>query len=90
MILPVKKYLIVFPARDCPNCGSKSESDDSDFGCSVCAGGFCVRCCAIGKNVAEDADFVFCPYCGEKLFYPENVWMRIFKKIYGFFKRKGD
>lgn len=67
-----KKELIVVAPRDCPNCGSETAGvENCDYNCSVCGKKFCSHC--YKSDPEGSGDYVFCPACGAKLYFPEET-----------------
>lgn len=67
-----KKELIVVSPRKCPKCKSEKKSVEScDYNCPSCGKGFCIECCVM--DVKGPGDYVLCPHCKEKLYFPKKL-----------------
>ena len=71
-----EKYLIVKEPRDCPNCKQPTNSvENCDYDCPKCKIEFCSICAE--KDFDGPGNYVFCPSCNEKLFFPKELQSHI-------------
>ena len=67
----MRQELIIVPPRECPKCTARAGTWNCDYRCPACDCGFCSQC--YKTDPSGPGDYVFCPVCGTKLFFPDAL-----------------
>ena len=72
--------LLVVSPRSCPNCGAPVGRFNCDYDCPMCKKSFCS--CCYKTDTGGPGNYVFCPGCNEKLFFPSTLTAKKHQRAY--------